>query len=487
MLTARIRIQLAIFTVVSIVAGGVVFFGYLRAPANWFGLGRYTVTVELPRAAGVYPTGNVTYRGVEVGRITDVRLTATGVVAVLALESKYPIPSNLDAQVHSVSGIGEQYIALLPRDGNALPLKNGDVIPVSRTTVPPDLSSLLDAANRGVQAIPRDNVKTVIDESYTAVGGLGPEISRIVQGSTRLSIDAAHNLDPILALIDKSGPVLDSQTDSADAIHAWAAHLATITGQLQANDTAVAGVLAHGPELAQQAQMLIDRLQPTLPILLANLVSIDQVAVTYQPALEQILVLLPGAVAAVQGASLANRDTKHPASYLNFKLNLNLPPPCTTGFLPAQQMRPPSAVDTPDRPVGDLYCRIPQDAANVVRGARNYPCITRPGKRAPTVKMCESDEQYVPLNEGWNWKGDPNATLSGQGVPELPPGAPAAVQVPPSQAPAPPADPPPIAAAEYDPATGTYVAPDGRVYTQADLGHVTKGKTWQSMLIPPGR
>ena len=57
-----------------------------------------------------------------------------------------------------------------------------------------------------------------------------------------------------------------------------------------------------------------------------------------------------------------------------------------------------------------------------VRGAKNTPCVTRPGKRAPTVKMCESDEQYVPLNDGDNWKGDPNATLSGQDIPQLPPG-----------------------------------------------------------------
>jgi ABC-type transport system involved in resistance to organic solvents, permease component len=31
--------------------------------------------------------------------------------------------------------------------------------------------------------------------------------------------------------------------------------------------------------------------------------------------------------------------------------------------------------------------------------------------------------QYVPLNDGNNWKGDPNATLSGQDIPQLPPGA----------------------------------------------------------------
>jgi phospholipid/cholesterol/gamma-HCH transport system substrate-binding protein len=42
-----------------------------------------------------------------------------------------------------------------------------------------------------------------------------------------------------------------------------------------------------------------------------------------------------------------------------------------------------------------------------------------------------------------------------------------------------------MAAIPYDPATGDYVGPDGRRYTQADLGHPDE-KTWQSMLVPPG-
>ena len=121
-----------------------------------------------------------------------------------------------------------------------------------------------------------------------------------------------------------------------------------------------------------------------------------------------------------------------------------------------------------------------------VRGARNLPCETRPGKRAPTVKMCESDETYVPLNDGFAWKGDPNATYSGQAVPQLRPG-----DEPPGQAapPSPPGPaPPPIAAVQYDPATGMYVGPDGRMYSQADLAHgATKEQTWQSMLMPPHR
>jgi phospholipid/cholesterol/gamma-HCH transport system substrate-binding protein len=97
------------------------------------------------------------------------------------------------------------------------------------------------------------------------------------------------------------------------------------------------------------------------------------------------------------------------------------------------------------------------------------------------VKMCESDEQYVPLNDGNNWKGDPNQTYTGQDVPQLPPGS------PPRPAPARPAAAPPIGAAAYNPATGTYVGPDGRQYTQSDLAQAgPKDKTWQKMLLPPG-
>jgi phospholipid/cholesterol/gamma-HCH transport system substrate-binding protein len=102
--------------------------------------------------------------------------------------------------------------------------------------------------------------------------------------------------------------------------------------------------------------------------------------------------------------------------------------------------------------------------------------------------MCESDEQYVPLNDGYNWKGDPNATLSGQGVPQLPPdAAPAPLAAGQPVAPPPPAaPPPPIDVAEYDPATGSYVGPDGKIHTRADLAdNAPEEKSWQDMLSPP--
>lgn len=480
----RNKIQLAIFLVVALVFGAIMVFGYMKLPAKLFDVGQYTVRLQLAQAGGLYPTGNVTYRGTEVGRVQSVELRpGGGVEALLSLRSGTDIPSDLRAEVHSQSAIGEQYVELLPKNDTSPPLRAGDVITVENTFVPPDINSLLGAVNTGLQAIPRDDLETAINEAYTAVGGLGPDISRLVKGSTALAIEARENLAPLTALIDRWQPVVGSQTQNADSIQAWASNLSTITSQLKQQDEAVAGLITEGGPAAAEATALIERLQPTLPVLLANLVSIGGVALTYQSSIEQLLVLLPQGVASLQGINVANLDTKqdYKGVYLSFNTNINLPPVCSTGFLPAQQRRVPTFEDYPERPKGDLYCRTPQDAAFNVRGARNIPCTTVPGKRAPTVRMCESDENYIPLNDGYNWKGDPNATMSGQAIPQLPTGAvPAPVGAP---APAPP----PIAVAEYDPATGTYVGPDGKTYVQADLGsQAPQDRTWQSMLTPPG-
>jgi phospholipid/cholesterol/gamma-HCH transport system substrate-binding protein len=255
--------------------------------------------------------------------------------------------------------------------------------------------------------------------------------------------------------------------------------MASITGQLRAQDAAFGDLLDAGGPALEEGRAFFDRVSPTLPVLLANMVSLGDIAVAYRNDIEQLLVLFPQGTAVMSSIILPNANTKqdYKGVYLDFNLNLNLPPPCNTGFLPVRQQRSPSEQDAPERPAGELYCRVPQGSDLNVRGVRNIPCETVPGKRAPTVELCESDEQYVPLNDGYNWKGDPNATLSGQGVPQYAPGQDPRVPA------APPA--PPVVAVPYDPATGDYIGPDGKRYTQADLAPA-QNKTWQSMLVPPG-
>ena len=142
-LTRQIVIQLLVFSVLAVVALGIMVVSYMRLPAL-MGVGQYRVTLELPEAGGLYPRGNVTYRGTQVGIVKSVNLTDDGVAADLSLDSDVPIPADLEAEVHSVSAVGELYVQLIPRSGDGPKLKNGDVIPQDRARVPIDVNTVLD-------------------------------------------------------------------------------------------------------------------------------------------------------------------------------------------------------------------------------------------------------------------------------------------------------------------------------------------------------
>src|SRR3546814_15831690 len=63
-----------IFTIASIVGVSVMLFAYMQVP-TLLGIGRLAVTLELPASGGLYRFSNVTYRGVQVGKVTGVTLT----------------------------------------------------------------------------------------------------------------------------------------------------------------------------------------------------------------------------------------------------------------------------------------------------------------------------------------------------------------------------------------------------------------------------
>ena len=78
MLTRFIRTQLVVFAALTVAALVALGWYYLRIPSQ-LGVGQYRLTAELPASGGLYRTSNVTYRGIQIGRVTKVEPTARGV------------------------------------------------------------------------------------------------------------------------------------------------------------------------------------------------------------------------------------------------------------------------------------------------------------------------------------------------------------------------------------------------------------------------
>ena len=112
MLTRAIRIQLVIFTIVTVLAIVILGWYYLRVP-RLVGIGQYTLYADLPASGGLYKTSNVTYRGIQIGKVTAVAPTESGVRATMSIDDRYKIPVDASANVHSVSAVGEQYLDLV--------------------------------------------------------------------------------------------------------------------------------------------------------------------------------------------------------------------------------------------------------------------------------------------------------------------------------------------------------------------------------------
>jgi phospholipid/cholesterol/gamma-HCH transport system substrate-binding protein len=416
MLTRFVRNQLIIFTIASIVGVAVMLFAYMQVP-TLLGVGRINVKMDLPAAGGLYRFSNVTYRGVEVGKVTDVKLTENGAQATLTLDTSPKIPADLKAEVRSVSAVGEQYVDLRPRTDSGPYLEDGSVIAKDNTTIPQEVGPMLDHLNKMVGSIPKDRISDLLDESFKAFNGAGPDFQSLLDSASKITDDVNSVSDQARGLIDDSGPLLDSQAETADQIRTWARSLSGVTAQIAQNDPQVRSILQRGPGFAQEVSSLLEQVKPTLPILLANLTTVSQILVTYNPSIEQLLVIFPGIIAAQQSFGLPkNNPTGLPSG--DFALTINDPPPCTVGFIPPSQWRNPADEEVIDTPDG-LYCKLPQDAPVSVRGARNYPCMGHPGKRAPTVELCNDPRGFQPTAIRQHILGpypfDPN--LVAQGIP----------------------------------------------------------------------
>lgn len=399
LLTRFLKMQLVIFTALTVAALVGLSLVYLELP-TYLGVGMYRMYADLPNSAGLYKTANVTYRGTTIGKVLEVEPTEKGARVTMDINDSYKIPVDTIANVHSVSAVGEQFIDLVSPNSPKQYFSAGQTI--TKGTVPAEVGPALDSANKGLKALPKEKIGQLLDYTAQAIGGLGPSLQHLVDGTQALVGDTKTNLGSFDDLAENAGPIIDSQVRSGDAIGRWARNLNILAGETAQQDSALRGTLQQAAPTADQLNEVFGQVRDALPQSLANTEVVLDMLKRYNKGLEQMLVVLPMAGPIVDSLT-AVYDHEIPIQLALF--DLNSPPPCLTGFLPASQWRSPADTSTAPLTSG-LYCKIPKDAQNTVRGSRNLPCVDVPGKRAATPAECRGNKPYEPL--GTNpWYGDP--------------------------------------------------------------------------------
>lgn len=380
MFSRLVRAQLAAFSALTIFAVSVIVVDYLGVAGD-----KYTVTADFADASGLYDGVEVTYLGVRVGKVTSMDLDVDSVAVRMSLDQ--PVPASLRAEIHSTSAIGEQYVDLSPAGDTKTKAVDGTTIPVGRTRPMTPTDTLLSSVDELARAVPTDQLRTVLTEVTAAFQGSHNDIRQLLDQASLLVHDATVDVGPTTNLINQLGPFLDTQHDLDGRLRSYTRDLASFTDQLRLSDDDIRRLLYTVPGFDDQLLGLQDRLKPTLPMLLGNMIATGQVVRTYLPGVEQFLSDYPATVAIIQNMLLRHDG----AIAATLRLNINDPPPCTTGFLPNPQRRDPS--DTTDIAApGDLYCKVAPADPRVVRGARNTPCLNAPGQWGASPEQCEEQE-----------------------------------------------------------------------------------------------
>lgn len=380
MISSRTKKQLLVFVFLTLVGVSYVGAKYARLDRAIYD-STYEVNSDFAQSGGIFTGAEVTYRGVTVGKVSDMKLTKSGVNVVLSIDKSFDkIPADTLAMVNNKSAIGEQYVELEPKVDSGPYLKNGSTIDTPDTRTPISTRELLTNLSNLVESVPQDSLRTVVSELGTAFKGTGKDLGQIIDTSTSFIQTANANFDTTTALIRDSNTVLRTQADKASAIRAFSRDLSLFSGTLAAKDATIRKLIDDGSATATELRTFLEENQVDLGRLIGNLVTTGQVTVKHLNGIRQLLVIYPYAVAGGYTVSAPNGRGSYDA---HFGLVLTMTPPnCTQGYDPKEKRSP---LNTEDRPMDeDAGCTEAITKGNA-RGAQNIPNRTGVAYRSPVA------------------------------------------------------------------------------------------------------
>jgi phospholipid/cholesterol/gamma-HCH transport system substrate-binding protein len=398
MITRRTRIQLLVFVAITLLGVSYVGARYARLDRVFLD-DHYTVVAHFERSGGIYEDGEVSYRGVQIGKVGDMTLTDDGVDVHLDIDNEYDdIPADTLAVVGNRSAVGEQYVELQPRRDGAPYLRDSSQIAMADTRTPIATEKFLADISDTVRSVDRDALATTVDELGQAFAGTGEDLQRIIDTGNSFIDEADANFDLTTSLIRDSNTVLRTQSDKASAIRTFAQQLSLFSGTLAGSDKALREVIDNGSATADQLRTFLEQYGVDLGELVNNLVTTGEVIVEHLPGIRQILVIYPYVVEG--GFTVVSKSPETGLYDAHFGLILTNNPVCHAGY-ESTDTRPPQ--DGSDRPMNEQAgCTEPATKSNA-RGPQNLQRAA-PDYRAPVVAS------YDPETERLRWGNRVGAT-----------------------------------------------------------------------------
>lgn len=223
----------------------------------------YSIKAEFASSLGMQPGNEVAYLGVKYGAVSDVDRIPGGVLVTMKINRDKHIPEGSTAHLFRKSAIGEQYVDFAPPDDYDGPggpwIREGERIPMARTTVPLEFSELLRSASRLVSRVDPDAVRTLVHELATGLEGRTDSLRALTEAGDELGAALAEKTEALDRLAENNTRLTRVVTEHRGSLGDSLSDLRQLADSLKNARGDLAALLDRGAPLVTDVADIIAR------------------------------------------------------------------------------------------------------------------------------------------------------------------------------------------------------------------------------------
>lgn len=267
--------------------------------------GPTTISAYFPTATAIYPGDEVRIAGVRVGKIDRIEPEGTQTKMVLKVDSGVPVPADAKAVIVAQNLVAARYVQLTPsyRDGDGPTMKDGGVIDSDHTAVPVEWDEVKTQLNRlatdlGPQAgVSGTSISRFVDSAANAMEGNGEKLRSTLSQLSGVARIFAEGSGNIVDIIKNLQIFVGALRDSKDQIVLFQNRLATLTSVIDDSRSDLDAALSNLSVAMGEVQRFVAGSRNQTSEQIRSLASVTQVLVDNQLALENVLHIMPNAIA----------------------------------------------------------------------------------------------------------------------------------------------------------------------------------------------
>ncbi|BAC73608.1 MCE family protein [Streptomyces avermitilis] len=280
------------------------------------------VTAYFPRTVGIYPGSDVRVLGVRIGEVEKITPEGDRVRVELKYDEGRRVPADSKAAIINSSVVSDRYVQLLPVYRKGPVLRNGAVIPESRTAVPVELDRVFGSLHTtadalGPQGANKDgSLSRLLGVSADNLDGQGENLNRTVEDLSQAVTTLSDGRKDLFGTVRNLQVFTAALSADDKSVRSFNTGLAEVAGQLAGERKDLADALKNLGTALGDVSAFVKNNKRSLNSNVKGLSKVTKVLVTQRAALAELLEVAPTGLSNLNNAynpSAGTLDTRNNA------------------------------------------------------------------------------------------------------------------------------------------------------------------------------